>query len=109
MPPGDGEAPVRHEPYAVAGGAQVEVVAGQRVSADTAAVPLAQKVAAELGRPRHVGDVLAQTVSEEGFHLGAVTLQKTKDKFRTLQTPVSKSFVAQLWIVVTLVERCVTR
>lgn len=82
----------------------MEVVAGQRVSADAAAVPLAQGVAAELSRPRHVGDVLAQTVSEEGFHLGAVMLQKTKDKFRTLQTPVSKLFVAQLRIAVTLVE-----
>lgn len=73
-PPSDGEVFVTRGLDLEAGGAQVEVMAGAGVPADAAAVPLAQEVAAELSGPRHVGDVLTQTVAEEGLHLGAVIL-----------------------------------
>ena len=59
----------------VAVGTQVEVVGGAGVPPDAAPVALAQEVAAELCGARHVGDVLAQTMAQEGFHLGAVVLE----------------------------------
>ncbi len=74
MPPSDGKIPIGREPDTVAFGIQVEVMASEGVPANTAAVPLAQEVATDLGSPRHVRDVLAQAVSQEGFHLGAVML-----------------------------------
>ena len=74
--------PTRNQEVAVSGGldavavgAQVEVVGGVGVPPDAAPVALAQKVAAELCGARHVGDVLAQTMAQEGFHLGAVVLE----------------------------------
>ena len=76
MPPSDGKAPIDGQPDAVASGAQVEVMGGEGVPADAAAVPLAQVLAADLSGSRHVGDVLAQAVFQEGFHLGAVVLWK---------------------------------
>lgn len=54
----------------------MKVVSSSGVTANTAAVPLTQKVTADLSRPRHVGDVLAQTVAEEELHFGAVVLRK---------------------------------
>lgn len=50
-----------------------------RVPADTAAIPLAQEVAAELGGSGDVGDVAAQAVAQEGPDSGAVMLQKDKN------------------------------
>lgn len=76
VPPSDGKVPVIGESDAVAVSAQVEVMAGEGVPADAAAVPLAQEVATDLGSSRHVGDVPAQAVSQEGFHLGTVMLRK---------------------------------
>ena len=76
MPPSDGKAPIDGQPDAVASGAQVEVMGGEGVPADAAAVPLAQVLAADLSGSRHIGDVLAQAVFQEGFHLGAVVLWK---------------------------------
>lgn len=51
-------------------------MAGTGVPADAAAIPLAQEVAADLGSSCHVGDILTQTVAQEGLHLGAVMLWK---------------------------------
>lgn len=76
VPPSDGKAPIDGEPDAVAFGAQVEVMGGEGVPADAATVPLAQVLAADLSGSRHIGDVLAQAVFQEGLHLGAVVLWK---------------------------------
>lgn len=65
----------------VAVSAQMEVVWGVEVPADTAAVALAQEVTADLCGPCHIGDVLTQAVVEEGLHLCAVVL-KTGERER---------------------------
>lgn len=75
-PPSDGEVFVTRGPDLEAVSIQVEVMAGAGVPADAAAVPLAQEVTADLSGPGHVGNVLTQTVAEEGLHPGAVILLK---------------------------------
>lgn len=94
VPPGDGEVPVARGTDVVAVGAQVEVVASLGVPAGAAAVPLTQEVAADLSGSRHVGDVLAEAMAQEGLHVGAVVLKKQEHDMRiqvkmiTSQCPV---------------------
>lgn len=75
-PPGHSEVPVPRGSDLVAVGAEVKVVPGSGVTANTAAVCLTQKVTADLSSPRHIGDVLAQTMADEELHFGAVVLRE---------------------------------
>ncbi len=83
VPASDGKVSINGEPDAVTSGVQMEIMGGQGVAADTAAIPLAQEVAAYLSSSSHIGDVLAQAVFQEGFHLGTVMLWKREDTERS--------------------------
>lgn len=65
--------------------AQVEVMRGVGITADAAAISLAQEVAAELCGSGHVGDVAAQTMAEERANSGAVQLQEDQKRWSGYQ------------------------
>ena len=83
VPPGDSELHIARGTDFVAFGAQVEIMAGAGVPSDTAAVALAQEVAADLSCSRHVHDVLTQAVAQECLHFGAVRLWRQNNTEQT--------------------------
>lgn len=75
MPASDGECAITVWEDAVAGATQVQEMRCPGVSPYTAPIGLAQIFTAYFSRPGHVGDVLAQSVSQKCSYSGAVLLQ----------------------------------